>query len=104
MFEIADSVGMRFSILNPVCMGATYDQAWIARESEASDPRRHMRVYEHSYMAGRLGPAGLNLFAATEGVFGSTHTKNGVAMIRLAGLEAPEQIGRVERRGAMLKR
>ena len=63
-----------------------------------------MRVYEHSYMAGRLGPAGLNLFAATEGVFGSTHTKNGVAMIRLAGLEAPEQIGRVERRGAMLKK
>ena len=36
-------------------------------------------------------------------MFGSTLTKNGVA-IRPAGLEAPEQIGRVERRGAMLKR
>ena len=37
------------------------------------------------------------------GVFGSTLAKNGVA-IRPAGLEAPEQIGRVERRGAMLKK
>ena len=37
------------------------------------------------------------------GVFGSTLTKNGVA-IRPARLEAPEQNGRVERRGAMLKR
>ena len=37
------------------------------------------------------------------GVFGSTLAKNGVA-IRPAVLEAPEQIGRVERRGAMLKK
>ena len=36
-------------------------------------------------------------------VFGSTLAKNGVA-IRPAGLEAPEQIGRVEQRGAMLKK
>ena len=38
------------------------------RESlRASDPRHHMHVYEHSYMVGRVGPGGLNLFAATEG-------------------------------------
>ena len=37
------------------------------------------------------------------GVFMSTLDKNGV-VIRLAGLEVPEQIGRVERRGAMLKK
>ena len=36
-------------------------------------------------------------------MFGSTLAKNGV-VIRPAGLEAPEQIGRVERRGAMLKK
>ena len=29
----------------------------------ASNPNRHMHVYEHSYMAGRVGLAGLNLFA-----------------------------------------
>ena len=34
VFEIVDSVDMRFSILNPVCTGTTYDQAWIVRESE----------------------------------------------------------------------
>ena len=53
-------------------------------------------------MAGRVGLAGLNLFAATEGhnrgVFGSTLAKNG------AGLEAPDQIGITERRCAMLKK
>ena len=59
-------------------------------------------------MAGRGGPVGLHLFAATEGthnrgVIGSILTKNGVA-IRPAGLEAPRKIGRVHRRGAMLKR
>ena len=37
------------------------------------------------------------------GVFGSTLARNGV-VIRPAGLEAPEQIGRVERRGTMLKK
>ena len=34
VFDIVDSVGMRFSILNAVCMGTTCDQAWIVRESE----------------------------------------------------------------------
>ena len=34
VFEIVDSVGMRFSILNAVCMGTTHDQAWIVGESE----------------------------------------------------------------------
>ena len=33
VFEIVDSVAMRFSILNAVCVGTTYDQAWIVRES-----------------------------------------------------------------------
>ena len=35
MFEIVDSVGMRFSILNAVCLGTIYDQAWIVREFES---------------------------------------------------------------------
>ena len=65
MFEIVDSVGVRCSILNAVCMGTAHDQAWIVRES--SVPSRLMHVYEHSYMAGRVGPAGLNFFAATQG-------------------------------------
>ena len=51
-------------------------------------------------MAGRVGPAGPKLVrgdrgAHDRGVLGSTLAKNGVA-IRLAGLEAPEQIGQAE--------
>ena len=34
VFEIVDSVAIRFSILNAVCMGTTYDQAWIVRVPE----------------------------------------------------------------------
>ena len=59
-------------------------------------------------MAGRVGPGWRKLVRCDRGthhgsVFGSTFIKKGVA-IRPAGLEAPEQIGRVERRGAVLKR
>ena len=78
------------------------------RVEKASDPRHHMHVCEHSYMV-RTRSAGWPRLVHCDrgthnrGVFGSTLTKNGVA-IRPAGLEAPEQIGRAERRGAMLKK
>ena len=67
-----------------------------------------MHVYELLYMAGRVGPAGQSLFAATEertvsrGVFGSTLAKNGVA-IRLVDWKRQNKIGRGERRSAMLQ-
>ena len=51
VFEIVDSVGMRFSIVNAVCTGTTYDQSWIVRESENLGSHRHMHVYLFSYMA-----------------------------------------------------
>ena len=42
VFEIVDSVGVRYSILNAICMGTTYDQAWIVRESEVhGSPSSH---------------------------------------------------------------
>ena len=66
VFEIVDSVGMRFSIQNAVCMGTTYEQAWIVRRSENLVLRRHMHVYKHSYMPGRVGLVGPSLFAAIE--------------------------------------
>ena len=52
MFEIVASVGMRFSILLAVCVGTTCDQAWVVRESQN--------------LVGRVGSAGLKLFAATD--------------------------------------
>ena len=66
-----------------------------------------MRVCELSYIVGHVGLVGFGFFAVTEthnrGVTSSVLAKNGV-MIRPAGLEAPEQIGRVERRGDMFKK
>ena len=52
MFEIVDSVGTRFSILNAVCMGTTYDQACIVRESESlGSPSSHacVRAFVHGW-------------------------------------------------------
>ena len=107
-FEIVDSLGMRFSILNAVCMETTYDQAWIVRESEnLGSPSSHacLRAFVHGWTRWAGWP---NLFRCdrrthNRGVLGSIFAKNGVA-IRPAGLEAPEQIGRVERRGEMLRK
>ena len=48
----------------------------LCESQRASLPHRHMHVYELSYMVGRVGPAGLSLFAAIEG-----HTK-GVYSVR----------------------
>ena len=109
VFEIVDSVGMRFSIVNADCVGTTYDQAWIVRESESlGSPSSHacLRAFVHGCTRWAGWPKLVRCDRGTHnrGVFGSTLTKNGVA-IRPAGLEATaEQIGRVERRGAMLKK
>ena len=86
LFEIVDSLGARYSILSAVCMGTTYDQARAVRESESlGSPSSHacLRAFVH----GRTRWAGWD---TQQGVFGSTLTKNGVA-IRPAGLEAPEE-------------
>ena len=89
-------------------MGTTYDQAWIARESEnLGSPSSHLclRVFVHGWTRWAGWPKLIRCDRGTHnrGVFGSTLSKSGVA-IRPAGLEAPEQIGRVERRDAMLKK
>ena len=106
MFEIVGSIGMRFSILIVVCMESTYDQAWIV-ESPSGSPSSHacLRVFVHGWTRWTGWPKLVRCDRGkhNRGVIGSTPAKNGVA-IRLAGLEVPEQIGRVERRGAMLKK
>ena len=108
VFEIVDSVGMRFSILNAVCMGTTYDQAWIVRESEnPGSPSSHacLQAFVDGWTRWAGWPKLVRCDRGTHNgcVFVSTLAKNGVAS-RPAGLEAPEQIGRMERLGAMLKK
>ena len=107
VFESVDSVGMRFSILNDVCMGTTYDQAWIVRVSETlGSPSSHacLRSFVHGWTRWAGWPRLFRRDRGTHnrGVFSTTLATNSV-VIRLAGLEALEQIERVERRGAMLK-
>ena len=52
VFEIVDSVGSLFSIIDVVCMGTTYDEAWIVRGSETlGSPSSHacLRAFVHSW-------------------------------------------------------
>ena len=63
--------------------------------------RHHTRVCEPSYTVGHVGLVGFGVIRCdrethNREVFSSSLAKNGV-MIRPAGLEVPEQIGRVER-------
>ena len=107
VFEIVDSVGTRFSILNAVCKGTTCDQAWIVRECEnLGSPSSHAcsRAFVHGWTRWAGWPKFVLCDRGTHnrGVFGSTLANNVVAI--RPGLEAPEQIGRMERRGAMVKR
>ena len=108
VFEIVDSVGMRFLILNAVCMGTTYDQAWSVRESETLGSLSYhacLRALVHGWTHWARWPRLVCCDRGTQnrGVFSSTLTKNGAA-IRPIGLKAPEQIGRVERRGDVLRK
>ena len=65
--SIVYSVGVRYAILNAVCMGTTHDQAWIVRESPKSTVLHHlMRANKPSCMAGHVGHVGLSLFDAIE--------------------------------------
>ena len=52
VFEIVESVGMRFSILNAVCMETAYKQAWIVRESEnfvSPSSRACLQAFVHGW-------------------------------------------------------
>ena len=97
-FEIVDSVGKRYSILNAV-------PAWIVREfGTLGSPSSHacLRAFVHGWTRWAGCPRLVRCDPGTHnsGVFSWSLAKNGMA-IRPAGWEVPEQIGRVERRGAM---
>ena len=89
-------------------MGTTHDPAWIVRESETlGSPSSHawLRAFVQGWtrLAGWPRIVRYDRGTHNRGVFHSTLDTNGV-VIRPAGFEWQEQIGRVERRGAMLKK
>ena len=95
------------STSDAVCMGVTYVQVRIERKSECSSPSFHTRlqayVYDWSRQTGWSRLVRYEQEAHDGGVSSSILIKNGV-MIKPAGMETPEQISRIGRRGDMYKK
>ena len=87
-FEIIDSVDMRSSTSDAVCMGVTYVQVRIERKSDCSSPSFHTRlqafVYDWSRQTGWSRLVRYEQETHDGGVSSSVLIKNGV-MIRPAG-------------------
>ena len=108
VFEITDAVGTYYDILNCVCMGSTFNQAYIVRAGERNGTPSSsscLRAFVNGWVKWAGWPRQMTCDRGlhNRGIFSSTATKNGVRF-RVAGLESPEQIGRVERRGDILKK
>ena len=56
LFEIIDSVGMRSSTSDGVCVGGAYVQVWVERKSDCSSPSFHTRL--QAFVCDRSRPAG----------------------------------------------
>ena len=99
MLEVKDSAGKIFDILNIVDYGTTFEQAFIVRESEVNGVPSSSKCLE-AFVNGWVRPFGWPKSVAVDrgthnrGVFNQTLSKKGVR-VRPAGLESPEQIGRV---------
>ena len=94
VFEIIDSVSMRFLTLDAVCMRVAYVRAWVKRD--------HSRqACKPTSATGHVGLAGSKMH--DRGVLSSILIENGV-VIRPGGLGKPEQISRAGRRGDMSKK
>ena len=107
VFEVHDVTGRHYSILNAVDMGTTFDQAWIVRVADTHGSPSSMSCLK-AFDSGWVRWAGWPKYIACDrgvhsrGIFTNTISANSV-IVRPAGLESPEQIGRVERRNQMLK-
>ena len=107
VFEVKDSQGHYYDVLNCVCMGTTFQQAFIVRDGNTNGVPKSSDCLKAFYN-GWVRPYGLPMGMVMDrglhnrGVFSTTLQQKGVTF-RQAALEAPEQIGRVERRNAMLK-
>jgi hypothetical protein len=105
--ETKDAAGMCFDIWNCVDYGTTFEQAFIVREADTNGVPSSSNCLD-AFVKGWVRPFGWPRLVAVDrgthnrGIFNQTLSKKGVR-IRPAGLESPEQIGRVERRNQTLK-
>ena len=108
VFEVHDASGTTYAILSVVDYGTSYDHAWIVRIGETTGQPKSaacMRAFVNGWVRWCGWPRYITCDRGVHnrGVFCTTANKNG-CRIRFAGLESPEQIGRVERRNDILKR
>ena len=105
VFEIKNVAGERYSVLNAVCLGTTFQLTWLVRQGGGTPSSL---TCLKAFVQGWVAWAGWPSIITTDrglhnrGMFSMTARRAGV-YFRNAALEAPEQIGRVERRGAIVK-
>ena len=103
VFEIVDSVGMRFAILNAVCMETTYDQAWIVRVRELRFSGVTCVFTSFRTWLDVLGRLALACSLRSRNTRWRRTLVRRLPRTVWSDLLDWQQIGRVERRGAMLK-
>ena len=107
MLEIKDAAGRYYDILNCVDYGTTFEQAFIVRDADINGTPSSAKCLKE-FVRGWTRPFGWPESVAVDrgthnrGVFNRTLAAKGVRF-NPAGLESPEQIGRVERRKQTLK-
>ena len=107
VIEIRDISGTSYCILNVVDMASCFQQAYIVRESDTHgtpSSQSCLGVFLDGWVRFMGYPKAITVDRGTHnrGAF-SRHLTNKGVLIRSAALECPEQIGRVERRNAILK-
>ena len=106
IFEVKNTSNTRFSILSFICLGTTYHQAAVIQSSTTGQPssRKCLEVFLEKWIqlfgtpTEVVSDRGLH----NRGSFAQGLSARGV-ILRYAGVESPEQLGRVERHGGILK-
>ena len=107
VIDVKDAAGTFFDILNCVDYGTTFQQAFIVREANVHGTPSSSKCLD-AFTKGWARPFGWPESVAVDrgthnrGVFNRTLAAKSVRF-NPAGLESPEQIGRVERRNQTLK-
>ena len=105
VFEVEDDNDQRHSVFSIVCAGACFHQAAIVRVGGGTPySKKCLQKLNSRWVSWAGWPRILTSDRGVhnKGVFSRALTQNGVFW-RQAGLEAPEQIGRAERHGGILK-
>ena len=105
IFEVKDSSGQRFSILSFLCLGTLYHQAAIVSTSGGQvSSGKCFEVFNDCWtrFAGLPKEIVSDRGLHNRGEFSKGLSARGV-ILRNIGVESPEQLGRVERHGSILK-